>query len=1767
MVALITCHFGASKVAAQTNFRTNGTGGGSWNANATWQVESPDGSDNWVAASSTPTSASGTILIRNGDVVNVTANVTIDQTTIEAGGSVSINTNNQSLTLQNAANALVVEGTVTVSASGTASLSSPSTTALVFQNGGTYVHARNTGNIPTATWVTVTNPNSQCQVTGTLNTAGRPGGLGQNFYDFTWNTSQTGTVNLAGLLLNVANDLTISGTNNQQLQFATTTTPSGTITIGRDFTIENNSRVAFATTATNVILSVGRDFNYNSTNATGSYLKSSGSYTITVNGDFNMNATGGLLRVSGGANDGTFDLFGDFTLTDGTITETGTGGGVFNFRKTGTQVFTNTGTISNNMDYVVFGTSTLDAGTSTIDGNTGSSLTLNASARLIAGSTNSTGAIVTGINDLGNVSVATRTYASGSRVIYQSASAQFIGNGHPATAGVETEINNSSAGGVTFNTTTAGNSGSTILFIPGDLILTDGDLNIESSGSTVRSLTLDEDVTGSGGNITFSGTRSDLVINGTGAFGTFPFPSGAQSIRNFTLNRTASGSVAFGNQLTVTGTTTLTSGNVDFNATATLTGAVSISTSTIFFEGQSLTLGGNFTRTTGVLSADASSTLTLTGGTAHTSDLAFSGSGNSLNSLTLNKTNAGTSCTLNSPLTITTAFILSNGIFANTSGLNLSSGATLTRNNASGSTASMTGVVPAGGPYNLVYTGNTSFTTDLESQGSINNYSQSHTGTVTMGNDIIVAGTWTKTAGTFSCNTFTLTIGGNLTNTGTFNAGTGTVTFSNNTTLSGTTGINFFNIIVNSGATLVPESTFTIQGSFQNDGTFTQGTGEVVFSGATGGQTISGTTTTQFYDLTSNKSNAGLSITLNSPIGVSNSFTMTNGEWTTDVVNNVTMGGVNSTLSRVNTASFTAGDPAPAGTYDLVLSGAGMTTGAEGQGNINDFTCSNSGTITMGTDISITGNWTKTSGTYSCSTFTLTIGGDFTNTGTFNAATGTVAFNGNTTLSGTTTINFNNIVINSGATLTPEATLNVGSDFTNNSSSSAFVAGSGTVIFIGNSNVKNIGGTAVTTFNNLTINAGGAVPDAQLAATAVGINLTNVLTLATNATFDADGSTDDRIFTLLSSADSPVEDGRIDALNGSAAVQGNITAQRYMSLEGGPGGNNRIYRYISSPLTNATVADIQNEIPVTGTFTGTSTCSGCTSSQSMFSYDETVTTGGINGGYIDFPASNATESLVPGVGYAIFARGNVDPILTAGSALWDVRGPINSGTINYPVTFTSSGSAADDGWNLIGNPYPCTIDWNAASGWSANKATALDGSIYMRDNGLSTPQVAVWNGTVGTFGASRYIPMGQAFWVKASASATITSNENVKVTNQTPDFIRSEAPFDYIRISLEKASVKKDEAIIHFRDDATDEFDSQADAWKLYFSNGTDNLSTLTPGNLKLTINSMPSLSCGRSINLNVGEVSDGAYRLSFTDFDSFKNNITILLEDHFTGQTIDILQQLQYDFTVSIATAATYGTGRFTLKFEYGAPAPFTLAGNDACVGSDASVSIADSDPDFTYDLLSGTETLVSGIPGTGGKILITVPANKLGAGENTLQIKSNSALCTSVGLTQSVVVNGIAPPTTEITIDGLTLISNSETGNQWYKDGNIIEGATSQNFHVEESGTYKLITSNESGCTSSAEAVMTVTSLDEATSGIDQQIAVYPNPTSNFVSVSVKSNNRVYVQVVDLLGVIQQTLELTETEGTKQGRIDLRTASAGMYLIEINDGNQMYKMKILKK
>ncbi|MBX2916314.1 MAG: T9SS type A sorting domain-containing protein [Cyclobacteriaceae bacterium] len=789
---------------------------------------------------------------------------------------------------------------------------------------------------------------------------------------------------------------------------------------------------------------------------------------------------------------------------------------------------------------------------------------------------------------------------------------------------------------------------------------------------------------------------------------------------------------------------------------------------------------------------------------------------------------------------------------------------------------------------------------------------------------------------------------------------------------------------------------------------------------------------------------AGTLVTLNSTLNIETSFTLQNG----DFLNTSGLTFANgATLTRNNLAAFSTGSVAPAGgPYDLIYSGAGMTTGVEAAGNLLNLTSNSSGTITLGGNVTVGSDLTVNTGTFTCAanqvettnlviltTFNapnasglLTISGNIINNGTFNRNAGTVVFNGNSSILGTNNVAFNNITISSTGILTPPATLNIHGAFTNNGNFNN--GGLGTVAFLGTAGVPQVvSGTSVTNFGNINVSNTSAVPDVTIESNQ---NLLGVLTLNATVTFDADGSSGNSVFTLISTSDDPTQDAAIATLPGSANILGNVTVQRYMSIEGA--NNGRIYRYIASPVQNASVSQIQSFIPVTGTFSGTSSCTGCSTSPSMFRYDENVITdtnnsgqNDLDDGYVSFPVSTNTEILTPGRGYAIFVRANVPPVSTAGSALWAVRAPINRGTISFNsfVSFTSSGNVANDGWNLVGNPYPATIDWDAPTGWTRTNVT---NAIYMRDNGQASTVYATYAGGVGINGGSRYIPMGQAFFIKSNGGGiNFQANENVKVAGTQSTFFRENEVSDIIRITLKKDNLR-DEAVVRFSNLASDGYDEGLDAFKL--PNAGFNLASISDAT-KYAINAIPFSSCNSSISLNVSNATPGTYQLLFSDLQSFGVAPSINLIDNFTGVITSVSNNQTYTFTI---TGDPNSTGnRFKLSVEQ---PPINLAlsvegANTVCKDSSFNIKVDQSEVGVSYYAGINGLQVSDKVLGNGGTLFIDVPMNQLNSGANSISIFGQRSGCAAIPLNSTISVAVENVYQIQSKTDGLTCQPGSVT------------------------------------------------------------------------------------------------------------------------------------------
>lgn len=249
---------------------------GNWNNTESWE-SSPDGV-NWINATLTPNDSSATISVMEGDTITVTAAVTVDQMTINAGGVVIVNGTPVRLTVANGEGAvdLLVNGLLKATGSpiaspGPYSVSIAEGASVSFGNGGVYEHNQNAGAIPAAQWGT----GSTLKITGVAGNA--PANGNQNFCNVEWNSpSQSSNLNLGWNNNTITGNLNIVATGGSRWQMTAPPTDS-TVNV----TILGN------------IIQTGGNFSSNGT--------SNGFTTVNIHHYGNVNVTGGNFSVSRGS--------------------------------------------------------------------------------------------------------------------------------------------------------------------------------------------------------------------------------------------------------------------------------------------------------------------------------------------------------------------------------------------------------------------------------------------------------------------------------------------------------------------------------------------------------------------------------------------------------------------------------------------------------------------------------------------------------------------------------------------------------------------------------------------------------------------------------------------------------------------------------------------------------------------------------------------------------------------------------------------------------------------------------------------------------------------------------------------------------------------------------------------------------------------------------------------------------------------------------------------------------------------------------------------------------------------------------------------------------------------------------------------------------------------------------------------------------------------------------------------------------------------------
>lgn len=397
-------------------------------------------------------------------------------------------------------------------------------------------------------------------------------------------------------------------------------------------------------------------------------------------------------------------------------------------------------------------------------------------------------------------------------------------------------------------------------------------------------------------------------------------------------------------------------------------------------------------------------------------------------------------------------------------------------------------------------------------------------------------------------------------------------------------------------------------------------------------------------------------------------------------------------------------------------------------------------------------------------------------------------------------------------------------------------------------------------------------------------------------------------------------------------ITGNVKVQRYIQPVA------RRWRFLSSPVTGATLEDWRGEIFITGAGTGntpgTLNSSGFDATPTNFPgaawYNEANNKPNADSGWIFITNTTSSLTNVPltvGRGYRVFVRGDRSSInrlngtdMTQNAVTMELTGNVNTGDIVMPVSFTSSGTAAADGWSFLGNPYPAPIDWNmihdpgrtgSSPNFSGNTYARIGPSVYVYDATANSYKGYNAVSNAGTL-TDGIIPSGCSFFVQATAaSPSLTLMESHKNTNRQVMYHKAAEEELYIRASVD--STNYDECVIKYSNGSTKGYDDH-DMLKLF--NADINIGTYRDS-MHLLLDARPAGNEDDTFLLNISARATGEYSLAFSGMENFAAGHDIYLIDRFLGTVTDLRQTPTRLVKIDKNNASSEGYGRLMIVFK----------------------------------------------------------------------------------------------------------------------------------------------------------------------------------------------------------------------------------------------------------
>lgn len=371
--------------------------------------------------------------------------------------------------------------------------------------------------------------------------------------------------------------------------------------------------------------------------------------------------------------------------------------------------------------------------------------------------------------------------------------------------------------------------------------------------------------------------------------------------------------------------------------------------------------------------------------------------------------------------------------------------------------------------------------------------------------------------------------------------------------------------------------------------------------------------------------------------------------------------------------------------------------------------------------------------------------------------------------------------------------------------------------------------------------------------------------------------------------------------SGNGEILGSVTMQRYLDTAFG-------YKYFSTPFSNSTVGDFSSFVDLSASF------------PNFYSYNENRKDGAGNDATGWESYTNPSGSMEAGAGYALnFGNGSAPTTV-------EISGSVNNGPVS--IALQNHNGLYTKGFQLVGNPYPSPIDWNA-TGWTKNN---IDDGIYFFTAGTTDQYTGTYtsyvNGVSSADGkSSNIIPSMQGFFVKVRdavsgesypINATLGMTNAVRVNDFDQPFLKkAETPKPLLRLTADfGAKEQQDAMVIYFSPYSSLKFEQEKDAHKLMNTDvAVPNLYSISSDKKELSINAVPMPVSGgyEKIPLGIKAERSGRMTIKLADLENLGSNFNVYLIDHQRNIGQNLSKKNNYSFEVQEGT----WNSRFELMFS----------------------------------------------------------------------------------------------------------------------------------------------------------------------------------------------------------------------------------------------------------